>query len=88
MITIPFLLPYFSSLINAASLLICFGWKYGQVETLKSYKGDHALLGPAEDFFMRLLEVKQYVPYHCHPPLPLLLPTPASLNPSIPPGIH
>eukprot|EP00731_Ephydatia_muelleri_P007967 Em0004g305a len=30
------------------------------VETLKSYKGDHALLGPAEDFFMRLLEVKQY----------------------------
>lgn len=31
----------------------------GQIETLKSYTGDPKLLGPAEDFFMRLIQVKQ-----------------------------
>ncbi len=30
----------------------------GQVEALKSYSGDHKLLGPAEDFFIRLIAVK------------------------------
>ena len=31
----------------------------GQIETLKSYSGDRALLGTAEDFFIRLMAVKQ-----------------------------
>ena len=31
----------------------------GQVELLKSYSGDRSLLGTAEDFFLRLLAVKQ-----------------------------
>ncbi len=31
----------------------------GQVEVLTSYSGDKALLGTAEDFFIRLLAVKQ-----------------------------
>lgn len=31
----------------------------GQIETLKSYSGDTKMLGTAEDFFMRLIAVKQ-----------------------------
>ena len=31
----------------------------GQIETLKSYNGDTKVLGTAEDFFIRLLGVKQ-----------------------------
>ena len=30
-----------------------------QIETLKSFSGDRSKLGTAEDFFMRLLDVKQ-----------------------------
>ena len=30
-----------------------------QIEMLKSFSGDHSKLGTAEDFFIRLLDVKQ-----------------------------
>ena len=33
----------------------------GQIEMLKSYSGDAGKLGTAEDFFVRLITVKQYV---------------------------
>jgi hypothetical protein len=32
----------------------------GTIDSLKAYTGDRALLGTGEDFFMRLLELKQY----------------------------
>lgn len=31
----------------------------GQIETLKGYSGDTKVLGTAEDFFIRLIQVKQ-----------------------------
>ena len=31
----------------------------GQIEMLKGYSGDMKILGTAEDFFIRLLQVKQ-----------------------------
>ena len=33
----------------------------GQVEAIKSYSGDPKALGTAEDFFSRLLKLKQWV---------------------------